>query len=177
MIDALSLSIARAIKNANEKETSSVEVLKYGISLILNGFFIVFLSLVASFFLNTVVETVITMIAFVFLRQMTGGHHFQSHFACISISTLLMVIIPVIPITHSVNIALTIISTLLILIFAPASLQHQSNIPEKYYPYMKVLATIIVASNLLMGSNILAKTFFVQSVLIIHFKKKEVKKS
>jgi accessory gene regulator B len=166
-LDAFAQRTAVRMKAINNEKTASVEVLKFGLLLFINSFSIMFISLLIGFITGKLIETVLTLVGFALLRACTGGYHLKSSIQCIIISSAIMTIIPHIPLNQSVALSLTVISIVLVLIFAPFALENQNNIPKRYYPYLKIMGIILVAINLFLMSNTLAVCFFVQSVMLI----------
>jgi accessory gene regulator B len=116
---------------------------------------------------GNLMDTIVVLVAFALLRACTGGYHLKSSILCIVYSSALMTIIPLIPMNHLVTLLLTTISILLILVFAPFGLENQNNIPKRFYPYLKLAGILFVSLNFFFLSDILAVSFFVQSVMLI----------
>jgi accessory gene regulator B len=166
-LDAFAQRTAIRMKAINNEETASVEVLRYGLLLFINAFSILFISLLFGYITGKLMETLLTLASFALLRACTGGYHLKSSIHCILFSSALMTIIPHIPMNQPAVLSLTIISILLILIFAPFALENQNNIPKRFYPLLKIVGILLIALNFLFLSNILAVCFFVQSVMLI----------
>jgi accessory gene regulator B len=166
-LDAFAQRTAIRMKAINSEKTASVEVMKYGLLIFINIFSIIFISLLIGFITGKLMETLLTLVAFALLRACTGGYHLKSSIHCIFFSSALMTIIPHIPMNQSSTLSLTIFSIVLVLIFAPFALEHQNNIPKRYYPYIKIMGIVLVSINLFLMSNTLALCFFVQSVMLI----------
>jgi accessory gene regulator B len=166
-LDTFAQKTAIRMKAINNEKTASVEVLKFGLLLFINAFSIVFISLLIGFITGKLMDTILVLVAFPILRTCTGGYHLKSSILCIVFSSALMTIIPHIPMNQPATILLTVISILLILVFAPFGLENQNNIPKRFYPYLKLIGILLVSLNFLFLSNILAVCFFVQSVMLI----------
>ncbi|MNC48119.1 hypothetical protein D3C75_972150 [compost metagenome] len=65
------------------------------------------------------------------------------------------------------TIAATITAIMIISFLAPVGIERQSRIPVKYFPYMKLAALLLVASNFLILSPALALSFLAQSVTLV----------
>jgi accessory gene regulator B len=163
------------MKTINYEKTASLEVLKFGLLLFINFISIVFISLSIGLITGKLTETLVTLVAFALLRACTGGYHLKSSILCIFYSSALMSIIPHVPMNLLAVYVLIIISILLILIFAPFGMENQSNIPKRFYPLLKIIGVLLVATNLFILSSTLAVCFFVQSVMLIRMKGGRVK--
>lgn len=171
MIDALSEKIAVKLKQYNEEETASVEVMKFGLAIVLSGLFTSLLCLTIGFFTGHFLDTIVTLLAFAFLRFFSGGFHFQSSIACTAATCVIVGAIPLVPVSGQMNLILTLASLALVALFAPSNISGATRMPEKYYPLLKIISIVIVASNLLLHNDLLALTFFVQSLLLIRLKR------
>jgi accessory gene regulator B len=173
MLDSLANRIAISIKNANPEKTNSVEVLTFALILLINGLTSFAIALFIGALTGKFLLTALAIVSFVLLRFCSGGFHFQSSVTCTWVSSALFIIIPHIPINHTWVQILTVLSLLLILVYAPARIEQHSNIPRKYYPLLKCIALVLVGMNVIIQSPILTLAFFGQAVLLIHIKRKE----
>ncbi|KAF6585026.1 accessory gene regulator ArgB-like protein [Paenibacillus sp. EKM211P] len=168
MIEALSNKIAIHIKSVVPDHPASVPVLKHALAITLNVIFITGLSILISLITGRVKEVVTIMAAFAFLRQMTGGVHLKSGMSCVAVSTLLFTALSFISLDHKWTMIATIISMLLILIFAPAGIENQTRIPKRYFPLLKVAALVTLGLNLWFALPYVAISFFAQTLLLIN---------
>lgn len=166
MVEWVSNRIATSIKKANPEHTSSIEVMAFSLILIVNTFAIIFCSLIVGWVTGKLPETAITLFAFAVLKFVSGGYHLKSSDMCILYSTLGMTILPHIPIYENWIIWMTAISFVLAAIYAPANMNKKARIPERYYPVLKVISLIIIGSNFIFNSDILAKVFLLQAVML-----------
>lgn len=167
MIEKMAERIALTMKRINPDETASVEVMKFSLSLLINLMAITTLSLAIGALTGKFSETLLVLVSIAILRQVSGGIHLKTSEACVIFSTLAVVAIPHLPINEKWCIILTIVSAVLVLIFAPSRIEEQTRIPRKYWPLLKIIAFLIVSSNFLLQSGILACAFFLQSVGLI----------
>ncbi|MBD2865800.1 MULTISPECIES: accessory gene regulator ArgB-like protein [Paenibacillus] len=174
MIEALAGKIANKIKRADEQNTAHVEVLKYGLIIVINYALPVVASLTIGWITNQFSGTLFSVLAFTLLRLASGGFHFKSANVCTVVSILIISIPPHVSLSdHWITIC-TAVSLLLIFILAPANIRGYARMPEKYFPIMKIVSVLIVGSNLLWHSSILAIVFIVQGVLLLPLRR-EVK--
>ncbi len=167
------MKMAVKLKRANPDIKETIAVLKYGIEVILNGLLVVMLSLFVSLFLDNTIETIMAMIAFVLLRQVSGGYHFQKSMWCTVFSVSLFTFIPFVPYHAQWFYIMNIVSVILCLCFAPSRIENHSNIPGKFYPYLKWISVLLVSSTFVIQMSSISLSFFVQSLLLIRW---EVKK-
>ncbi|MGG4504057.1 accessory gene regulator ArgB-like protein [Paenibacillus polymyxa] len=168
LIEALSLRMAQHIKSVVPDHPASVAVLKHALAITLNVVFIVGLTLGVSILIGRTREVLTIMVAFAFLRQMTGGLHLKSGMGCVAVSTLLFTGLSFIELDYNWTTGTTIASMLVILIFAPAGIEKQTRIPPKYFPLLKVLALCVVGLNLYLSNPYIAISFFVQTLSLIN---------
>lgn len=167
MINSAALFIAKKIKSVVPEHPSSVNVLKFAIALVINAVAIISLSLIISLFTGKTLEVVQALISFAALRQVSGGKHINSGIWCVAVSTGIMTAVSYAIFTTVVSMILTIASLILILIYAPSGIERQSRIPKRYYPLLKLISFLLVASNFLIQADVLSITFFIQALLLI----------
>ncbi|MMZ43869.1 putative regulator protein [compost metagenome] len=168
LIEALSLRMAQHIKSVVPDHPASVAVLKHALAITLNVVFIVSLTLGVSTLIGRTGEVLTIMMAFAFLRQMTGGIHLKSGMGCVAVSTMLFTGLSFIELDYNWTAGATIASMVLILIFAPAGIEKQTRIPPKYFPLLKMLALCVVGLNLYFSNPYIAASFFVQTLSLIN---------
>lgn len=160
-------SIATWIKNANPEKTASIEVMEYALSIVINTVLIVSISLIIGFISDELIETAITLFSFALLRFFSGGMHLKSSFGCIATSILVCSIIPHLPeLSANWIFVVTFVSILLLLFFAP-HIDRETEIKKSFRPFLKWLSVVIVCSNFILCSSILAVIFLVQSLTVI----------
>lgn len=166
MINSLSRRLAVGIKNIVPESPQSVEVLKYSLSFVLNFVFVVVLSLLISIFTGHVYDAVIAMVSYAILRQVSGGYHLKSGMLCVVVSAAGITAISLADFSDRVTIWATIGALILCAIFSPQMKNH-TRIPGRYYPLLKVISVLMVATNFLFNSPVIAAAFFVQGLTLI----------
>lgn len=125
MIAKLAKSTAHFFYEKNIVKKEDEEVYAYGMELLYSSIFNILLAVVISAALNTFLPTTIFIVAFITLRQYIGGYHAKTHFGCMSILTVVLIIFSFlsknIPINFEIPISIitTVISIILVIIFAP----------------------------------------------------------
>jgi accessory gene regulator B len=171
MIEWVAGKLAFSIKQVNQEETSSVDVMKFSLILVLNAFTIIVFSLIIGGFTGKLAETAVTLFSFALFKFFSGGIHLKSSDTCALVSITAMSLLPHIPIYHHWIIWLTSISLVIVFFFAPANMHKKARISKQYYPLLKWISLLIVASNFIFESDVLAKVFILQSIMIISFKR------
>lgn len=168
MLEKLSRHISRDIKKSDPESTVSLEVLEYAIGIRLNFIATLILTAILGVINGHFLETILALAAFVAARKFSGGYHLKSLTLCAIISSLLFAWIPLIHIQEEHTVFLTLLSCIIFIIFSPNIMEDLN--PSKWDPYMKLISTTIVSSNLLINSPILGLAFFAQALLIIPWK-------
>ncbi|OBZ08032.1 accessory gene regulator ArgB-like protein [Bacillus sp. FJAT-26390] len=167
MIEALAGSIANRIKTKVPEHPTSVAVLKYSLSLLLNAVFIVGLTILISLLTGKTNEAIIVLVSFALLRQVSGGLHLKSGMSCILVSTITATIVSMSNIGELTTMMITITAAVIMVILAPSKIEKQSRIPKHYYPLLKAISTTIVLSNLFIQSDVIAAAFALQALTLI----------
>lgn len=167
MIESLSLRLANHIKSVVPEHPASVAVMKHALAIGINMVLIVILTLTTAIMTGHMRETIVIMIVFAILRQMTGGYHLKSGVSCIVVSTVLLTALSFVTLDYTLTMASTGASMLLILLLAPAGIERQSKIPKRFYPALKWSSFVLVGLNLIVASPLIAVAVLAQSVTLI----------
>lgn len=167
MIQIIARRLAVSIKRVVPDHRVSAEVMEFSLSALLNAFFIIVISLGVAIFTGRISEAATILVAFAVLRQVSGGKHLEDGVLCIVVSTAGVLVLSMADFSNTVVHALNVASLLLAIIFAPSRIEGQTRIPKRFYPLLKVIAILIIAANLFIGSSVLAATFFVQALTLI----------
>ncbi|AJY73674.1 accessory gene regulator ArgB-like protein [Paenibacillus beijingensis] len=174
MINVMAEKLAVNIKAIVPNHPASVDVLRFSLAILLNGIFIITFSLLISLFFDKTTEVATILIAFAFLRQISGGVHLKSGIACVAVSTIGITIISFSSFLNDKTVfIINIMNILLALIFSPSRIEKQTRIKKKYFPILKISSTLVVAANFVFGSPILAVTFLVQCLTLVRFPLRE----
>jgi accessory gene regulator B len=166
MIDAVAAKLAAQIKRTVPDHPRSESVLAFSILFLLNTTLIIVLSLLISFFTGRIWETIEVLVSFAVLRQISGGYHFKSGTLCVLVSTIGAVLLSLTAFGTQTVLVMNLISVALVLVYSPSRLEG-TRIPVRYYPLLKVLSFLIVCSNFIFQSPVLAASFLVQSLTLI----------
>ncbi|MBD0381254.1 accessory gene regulator B family protein [Paenibacillus sedimenti] len=160
-VDKLAHQIANSIhKNAPE---FSPAILKYMLSAILNLLITVIIVLVIAGFTGHFLDAFLCVWAFPLLRHFSGGMHFKSNTICNVVSSFFILLAIFLPVNYWYEgLVLNIIAVSILLINAPQGVK--GTIDPKFYPVLKVISVLIVASNFLFQSHILTLVFLIQAL-------------
>lgn len=170
MIEWLSNKTANKIKNTNPDNTSSIEVLVYGLKIIYNTSIIILLSTIYGLFIGNVYDIIVALVAFAVLRFFTGGHHVSSSDLCVLITVGLVIVISQVDLNYVSSWMLNLFSLILIFAFSPYKVEPHIELFKKMVQYFKYIAFAIIVSNLfIFNSDVLTLVYFAQSLTLIHF--------
>ncbi|QHW35754.1 hypothetical protein GZH47_33210 (plasmid) [Paenibacillus rhizovicinus] len=168
MIEKWSEKSAIAIKRMNPEQTHSIAVLTYGFTVLLNGFLTLFACIIFGAITGHFTETLISLLTFIMLRQISGGYHLRSALSCCLFSVTIFLLIPWIHVANeNILYAMDICSLVLAAVYAPSNIRNQSNIPERFYPLLKYLSVLLIAIGSLLRSEVVSITILVQCLLLI----------
>jgi accessory gene regulator B len=171
MVDTFAQRLAMKLKEVNPEETASVEVMKYALIGIIHNGIIILTALIAGLFTGHLLDTLLAIICFIALRFVSGGFHFKSSLACFVFSSVVFVIIPLIPAAEWVLVLLNSVSLLLALVFSPANIEEHIRVHKKYFVWFKVISVAIILCNYLILTPVTTWALFAQSLSLIHLKK------
>lgn len=166
-LDSIALDIATHIKTVAPNHPSPVNVLKHGITVAINTFSIILLTLGISFFTGMVWEAIQAMISFSLLRRIVGGLHLKSNMLCIVVSTALLTVLSYSKLDYNWIVITSILSIILVLFYAPSRIKGKTRIPKQYYPLLKIGGAALIVLNLWLFLPVVAASFFVQSLTLI----------
>lgn len=170
MIQSLSTRLATKIKDTVPEHPSSVAVLSYGISFLINTFSIILGTLLVAQLTGHVGGAIMAMAGFAVLRQISGGIHLKSGLLCIATSICLMTLISMTSLSSVWTTILTLAAAGLALAYAPSRIEKQSKIPKSLYPACKAASVIFILANLTFNEPVLAMAFFVQALTLVRLK-------
>jgi accessory gene regulator B len=172
MIETLAEKMAFSIKKANEQETASLAVMKFALIIIINLIIPIIVSLLIGAATGNFLETLFSLSAFITIRMLSGGYHFSSPIPCMTAMIIAVSLPPHLALPENWTVYLTTASLFLFFMLAPSNLRGYHTMPEKYYPMLKIASVLLVCSNYLISSQILALVLIVQGMSL--FKWKEV---
>ncbi|APB77357.1 accessory gene regulator ArgB-like protein [Paenibacillus polymyxa] len=167
MIEIMALRLATHIKSIVPNHPASTQVLKFVLSAIINTIFVIVITIGLSLLTGRTKEVVIIMAVFAVLRQMTGGVHLKTGMGCVVVSTMIFTGISFVTLGYNWTIGATLVSMLLVLVFAPAGIERQTRIPPRYFPLLRSGAFILVSLNLWFANPIVAISCLAQSLSLI----------
>lgn len=171
MIERWADLAAHAIHRIDPQHTASVAVLRYGFIVFLEGALIAALTTIIGWASGEPGATLLTLLLFVVIRQISGGFHFRSSTLCIAFSTALLTLLPHIPLPDGASLYLTLSSLVAFAVYAPSGIKGRTRIDEKNYKWLKLISLIFISINLLLQSEIFAKVIITQALLIVKYRR------
>lgn len=172
MIETISISIVKRIKERHPERTESLYDMAYKLSIFINNASIIFISCLVGVLTGTFAETFLALISFVLLRQFSGGFHAKNLTVCLIISSLLISIIPHIPIPGSILTPVNWITLALVVLFAPSHCEVNA-IATHVRRFYKIISILLVVTNFFfIGSTIITLSFFAQALFLINFSRR-----
>lgn len=165
------MRIAKHIKSEVPQHPSSVERLSHELIVVINFFSVIGLSLLLSLITGQTKEVLLLLQCFAILRQLTGGLHLESSTWCAVATSVVATSLSLLPQSELATYILTTAALLLTLKYAPAGIEDQTIIPERYYPILKLAGIVLIASNYLFGSYWAAIAYFVQALMLLAYVK------
>lgn len=148
MYSNISKKLTKWLIKINVIDNKNHEVYEYGFNLIISLFFSTLTIITTSFFLNRFTETILYLIGFFSVRSICGGYHAKHHYSCFIITLssyiLFLVLHNIFHLNSHLNLIvsfLTIISSILIILFAPV--EHPNNPMTEYRKNKNRLLSLI----------------------------------
>ena len=167
MIERLADITAAWMKELVPEHPASVGVLKYGLHIIYNTLLTLVLCVAPALVLGQTAEVLVALAAFASLRAISGGFHFASPVACAIASSVTMLLLSYVQLEAPYMFILTAISVVFAAIYAPSNIEEQTRIPKRYFRHLKIASILLISSNFLIMSPIIAAAFAVQSISLV----------
>lgn len=167
MIESIAGKWVRWIKANDPEGPGSYDVLYYLARGLLNLIAVFAIALPIGVVTGELPATMAAIASFVLLRIVSGGFHFRNLDICAVATALLLAAVPhvafwVKPVVLPVN----VLSLALVAALAPTNLRN-TIWTSKARPAFKTIAIVIVSSNLIVHSPVVAFTFLIQALLLI----------
>lgn len=176
MIDKISMQLSVVLKRKFPNGLPELETINYVHKFFISNVIPIVLILLIALSTGSLASVALSLFGFAFLRLFSGGLHLKSVAACAILSAVVVFIIPLLgEIMNSYTHLLIIITAIIVSIYAPSNIRKQTRIPEKYFIHLKIISILIVVSNLLIESSVLAVAYLVQAVTLIRLKGGEKK--
>lgn len=105
------------------------DILEYGIKVLFKYLLVIIVTSIFSFINHTIIETVVFLISFLFLRKYAGGFHFKSNLLCIIASIVVTTLIPYVSVLMDFNFILQffscVISLLIVSLLSPQDCENK----------------------------------------------------
>ncbi|MBD8839409.1 accessory gene regulator B family protein [Paenibacillus sp. CFBP 13594] len=171
MIDEFSTRLSVRLVEKYPKEMPSLGITRYGIKFIISNVLPMLILLIIGLMFNLVSEIFICLISFSSLRMVSGGYHAKEPEICLLISTVTIVLIAKLGyIMSDYTMLLSLVSLILVLIYAPSNIENQTKILVEHFKYLKMISVLIIAIGFLTNNYLVISSLFVQSSLLIRLK-------
>ena len=184
-----SLAERMAVFLFDKNDEYPLEIYTYGLELIISSVVETFVLIVLGVFLNSILETIVFVLSFSFLRFFTGGYHAQSYLKCAFVTVIVYLVVIFIyelfkDIFLSCQIGVIVfvflLSFVFVYIFAPienANKKIENKRKTKQLAlYILVLELVLIVSGLLANFSyllvILPTVFSVDVLMILEFIRK-----
>ncbi|NHN32873.1 accessory gene regulator B family protein [Paenibacillus agricola] len=159
-IDVVADRLSLSIKNTNPSEAlTSVAVMSYALSLIINMMLTTLLILLIGYFTDMMQETAKVLMAFAILRVIAKGIHLKSLTLCVVVTTSLITILSHVQISSYGMFFISFICILLIFLKSPAELKS------------KILCSGIILLFLVFQDHALIMGCFGQALTLINWRR------
>lgn len=125
MIAKLAKGTAHFFSEKNIVKQEDEEIYAYGMELLYSSIFNILLAVLIAVVTNTFLPTTVFIVTFIILRQYIGGYHAKTHFGCMTIFVVVLIIFSILakhtPINFEipVSVVIDVISIILVILFAP----------------------------------------------------------
>ncbi|WP_281885962.1 accessory gene regulator B family protein [Paenibacillus sp. YYML68] len=173
-IDRSALSLTHSIRKHNS-DAASETVLFYALSLLINSAVSVLIVMTISTITGKIADALLVILAYTILRIVSGGLHLRTSLACcLTSATIFLTAAHAAYEFAVIGVLLNTVAFILVLIYAPSDIKSVSRIDPKYYPMLKCVSALIVASNFYFQLPVLTTAFLIQALLTTPFMKKAV---
>lgn len=163
-IDKSATYMATSIRN-NNPHSASQAVLFYALSLMINSSITVITVIIISSLTGHLYEALTVIFFYTLLRYVSGGSHLASSLACCITSSVIFLLASHIEYNFFyLGLLLNAGSIVILLKTSPQGIENISRIDKKYYPLLKILSVVIVASNFFFQLDFLSTAFFIQAL-------------
>jgi accessory gene regulator B len=171
MFDKLAFNAASWIKQQNPEQTASIPVLQFALTGLLNSLLVFVIVVFIGAVSGNLSDSLMASLFFVALHFVSGGHHFKSSYMCTLFSSSMIIFSFIFPLDHAWVYIFTVITIMIMVLFAPSNIEGHARIPKTYFPLLKIIAICIVLVNLLLLNSAVAFAMLFQAMLVIPFTK------
>lgn len=165
--------LANEMQKSNNKYT--LEEYKYGLDILFNTLGTIIIVISISLMFGWFKQAVITLFWFGVIRFFSGGFHFKTSIACILGTTSIIYLILFLYmhnlLSRNIIDILYVISLIIFMIFAPHNIEQVLKVKINFKYVFKIITIAIVLVNIMIKSDLLTLTFFIQSLTTIGFRK------
>ncbi len=172
MIDSIALKLAEAIKRTEPSKTASIEVMKFSLIVVIHTAITFLIIVFVGALTHSLASTAVGLLAFIILRFVSGGLHLKKAIHCSIVSVIIITIAPHVSLTKELIIVITLVSLIIVFIFAPANIENHARIPTNFFPLLKAISVMIVFSNFFILSSTIALVYFMQAITLTPYRRR-----
>lgn len=170
IIEKISSNWVDWVKKNDPDSSTSYEVLYFGARGFINLFATFAICIIVGAMLGRIADITLAFSSFVILRLFSGGLHLKSLDICTIVSAGIITCVPYLSDLNNFSLNYFVIITLLIVtIYAPNNLEDTAWSP-RVKPIFKVISIILVVTNLVFHSEVIALAFFLQALTLIRIR-------
>jgi accessory gene regulator B len=170
IVEWIAINAAKKIKEVDTEKTASLEVLIYGLKIIINTLSVILLTLTLGWMFGWLKEVIVVLVAFAILRSFSGGYHIKSSDLCILVSSGLMLLITatceLVNVPIYIYYTMNIISLIVMIMFSPSNKTKIKKEPKKFFAY-KIISSLMIITLYVVHNELITITFFIQTITII----------
>jgi len=174
-ISVLATRLAEGIVKEAPEFSTRVGRIRHTLVFLLNIIPIIVLTTIIGLVTGRLAEMWTVLLSFAILRQVSGGLHMGTSEMCILVTTIGATVLSFAQFPLAAIHIMTLVSLILVLIFAPSRIEGRTLFPKKHFKYLKAAAAILVLSNFLVQSSEIAAAFLAQSLMLIRLKGGELR--
>lgn len=175
MIDKFVNNLALSLVAQYPNELPPYGITRYGLKFICTNIIPIGLLLLVGLILNNYNNVLVSVISFSVLRMTSGGYHSKFPEICLLYSTMIIITVASFGSAFSgFEWIMSLISMILVVIYAPSNIENQTKILQKYFKLLKYISVLTVLIGSLFQNPIVSASMLAQSLLLIRLKGGEV---
>lgn len=167
MLERLSRVIAKKIKETDPDGPGTIEILEWELGIRLNLITTLILTLLFGWLFGHTFLSLVSLLAFILTRKVSGGFHLKSLTLCAIVSALIFAVIPFFKLGMPENVLFSCGSFLIFLKWAPNDFEEVY--ATKSSKKLKLASVFIVLVSFISHWPVLILTVFVQAITILPF--------
>ena len=169
IIDRSAVKLARSIRK-HHPEAASEQALTYSLIMTINTVSAAVVSLLICALTGHLKEVLLVMLFYSLVRYFGGGAHLSSSLSCNILTIMILSGLAHVQFDYLyLGVIFDIVSITVFLLLAPQGIENVSRVDSKYYPLLKIICILIIASNFYFQLPYISAAFLLQSFFITPF--------